>query len=71
MWSAHGLSSDWTQVVREQGDVSGLSEINLLVPINLGSSACTQHVITILYLGGSLSFCIKLKNVHQNVMYIP
>ena len=38
MWSAHGLSSDCL-VVREQGDVSGLSVINLLVPINLGSSA--------------------------------
>ena len=57
MWSAHGLSSDWTQVVREQGDVSGLSEINLLVPINLGSSACTQHVITILHLCGWVGGC--------------
>ena len=48
--AACGLSSDWL-VVRYQGEVSGILIINM-VPTSLGSSACGQHAVTILYLGG-------------------
>ena len=34
------------------GDASGILIINLLVPACLGSSACAQHVVTILHLRG-------------------
>ena len=54
--AACGLSSDWL-VVRLQGDVSRILIINLLVPTSLGSSACGQHVVTILHLGRSLNLC--------------
>ena len=48
----------------------GILIVNFLVPASLGSMCCGQHMITILYLGRGLSFCIKLKNVHQNVIFL-
>ena len=55
-------------------DVLGISIINLLVPTSLGSSACGQNIVTILYLGrggGILVSAEQLKDMHQIVIYIP
>ena len=42
------LLTGWL-VVRQPGDVSGISIINLLVPTSLGSSSCGHHVATIFH----------------------
>ena len=55
-------------MVRSKGEVLGVSFINLLVPIGLGSAG-RQHAVNLLHLGEILIFAEQLKDMAQDVIY--
>ena len=57
-------------MVRSKGEVLGVSFINLLVLIGLGSAG-HQHAVNLLHLGEILIFAEQLKDMAQDIIYRP
>ena len=57
-------------MVRSKGEVLGVSFINLLVPIGLGSAG-GQHAVNLLHLGEILIFAEQLKDMVQDIISRP